>query len=99
LRDLGGGFSRSGHRFAICHASTVENVEGVCGLREEEAVAHALDVDTQEVVHRPHVFHGERGLEVVDEEVEEGWCRCRKNQVINVDKKICHGGAIAVDKQ
>ena len=61
-------------RLAVAHPDTFQEVGGALGLREEEAVRVALDVDAEKVLDRAHVLNGECGVQTLDEVLEQ---RCR----------------------
>ena len=50
---------RSRARLAVSHDRTLEDVERVGALVEEQPVWMTLDGDAEEVVKRPEVLHGE----------------------------------------
>ena len=58
-----------------------------------------LDVDAEEVVNRSHVLHRERGVEALDEVLEERRHGCRKYHVVDVEQEVCHLVAVAVHEQ
>jgi hypothetical protein len=62
-RCLGLGVSWRRHWFAVAHASSIQDVPSVRGLREVEAVLAALDVDTKEKVQVTQIFDGELRFE------------------------------------
>jgi hypothetical protein len=62
LRELHLSVDRRGAGLAVGHASTLQYVEGVLALVEEETLRHSLDGDAEEVVERSQVCHCEFAL-------------------------------------
>lgn len=58
-------------RLAVRHPSTVEDVLGIPGLRQEEAPFVALEVDAEEEAQITHVLDGELGIEPADDVLKE----------------------------
>ena len=66
-RCLGLGVGGGWCWLAVEHACTLEDVVGIGGLREGEAIRCALHVDAEEVADRTKILDSERGPEVGDD--------------------------------
>ena len=62
---------KSGDDIATCHASTLEEVGGVLGLRQEEARLVPVNTDAEEVLDWTHVLKCEGVLQVSDDLMKE----------------------------
>jgi hypothetical protein len=75
---------RSRTRLAVSHDRTLEDVERVGALVQEQPVGTPLDSDAEEVVKRPQILHREFPLESGNsptQELRAGSCR---NNVIDI---------------
>jgi hypothetical protein len=62
-------------------------------LREEEPLIGALNIDAQEVMNTTKITHGEFVVKGVNDGVKERRGVGCEYYVINIQEKICHGGA------
>jgi hypothetical protein len=61
-----------GHRgVTLGHACTLKKLDGVLSLGQEDPSGEALDGDVEEVVEIPKIYHGELGVEPVDDALEK----------------------------
>jgi hypothetical protein len=66
-RCLALGVCGCGHWFTVGHTSAVQQLFGIRGLREEEAVFVVSNTDAEEVSKRPHILHGKGIVEPGDD--------------------------------
>jgi hypothetical protein len=82
------GVDRRGDRFAVRHASTLEDVVSILMLAEVESVGGMLNINAEEEVQRAHVADGELGPELIDDGTEKSGARAREYDVIDIEQKV-----------
>jgi hypothetical protein len=71
-------------RFAVSHYRTLEDVERVGALVQEQLVGMPLDSDAEEVVKRPQILHCEFPLESGNSPTQELCAGSCQNNVIDI---------------
>lgn len=87
-RELGVGVNRGSTWLAICHASTLQNLEAVLALIEMKARGLPRNRDAQEMMQAAKILHRELRLESTDgppKKCIRGGCQ---NNVINIEEQI-----------
>jgi hypothetical protein len=75
---------RSRTRLAVSHDRTLEDVERVGALVQEQLVGTPLDCDAEEVVKRPQILHREFPLESGNSPTQELRAGSCQNNVIDI---------------
>ena len=83
-RQLGLDVDGCSSGLTIRHASPVEEILGVLGLRQKETVRSPANIDAEEEAKRAHVFDGELGAETRDDVLEQSFRRCAQHHIIDV---------------
>jgi hypothetical protein len=72
-------------RLAVCHDHTLEDVESVGALVEEQPIRMTLDGNAEEVVKRPKVLHGKFPLKSGNSATQKLCAGCDQNDIINIE--------------
>jgi hypothetical protein len=72
-------------RLAVCHDHTLEDVESVGALVEEQPIRTTLDGNAEEVVKRPEVLRGKFPLKSGNSATQKLCAGCDQNDIINIE--------------
>jgi hypothetical protein len=72
-------------RLTVCHDRTLEDIECVGALVEEQPVWTTLDSDAKEVVKWPEVLHSEFPLKSENSATQKLCDGCRQDDIINIE--------------
>ncbi len=98
-RELGIGVNRGSTWLAICHASTLQNLEAVLALTEMKARGLSRNRDAQEMMQAAKILHREFRLESTDSPPKKCFRGACQNNAINIEEQINHVWASTVDEQ
>ena len=90
-RELGTSVNGGRCRVTLGHACTLEKIQRVLALGEEEPVGGARDGDPEEVVEVAEVCHGELRVQTLGDALQESWSRGRQDDVVDVEEQVRRG--------